>query len=52
VVVLLLPSAKPVISLCNAFDFRGSTLCSGIMGRVIRREGGVQENLLSLTFLY
>lgn len=33
VVGLLLPLAKPVILLCNAFDFRGSTLYSGIMWR-------------------
>lgn len=41
VVVPLLPLAKPVILLCNAFDFRGSTLYSGIMWRTIRRKGGV-----------
>lgn len=32
-VVLLLPLANPVILLCNAFDFRGSTLYSAIMWR-------------------
>lgn len=32
-VALLLPLAEPVILLCNALDFRGSKLYSGIIWR-------------------
>lgn len=49
VVVLLLPFAKPVIFLCNAFDLEGVHFTVESCGEIIRRKG-VQEKLSSLTF--
>lgn len=51
VVVLLLPFAKPVLFLCNAFDLEGVHFTVELCGEMIRRKG-VQEKLLSLMFSY
>lgn len=48
VVALLLPLAKPVIFLCNAFDLEGVHFTVESCGEMIRRKGEVQEKLSTL----
>lgn len=52
VVTLLLPLAKPVIFLCNAFDLEGVHFTVESCREMIRRKGEVQEKLLSLMVFY
>lgn len=51
-VALLLPLAKPVIFLCNAFDLEGVHFTVESCGEMIRRKGEVQEKLLTLMVFY
>lgn len=46
VVVFVLPFAKPVVFLCNAFDLGGVHFTVESHGEMIRRKGEVQEELL------
>lgn len=52
VVALLLPLAKPVIFLCNAFDLEGVHFTVESCREMIRRKEEVQEKLLSLMVFY
>lgn len=46
VVVLLLPFAKPVIFLCNAFDLEGVNVAVELCGGIIRRKGVQEKNVV------
>lgn len=51
-VVFLLPFAKPVIFLCNAFGLENVHFTVESCGEMIRKKGKIQEKLLSLMVFY